>query len=135
MVGQGAKCCGNLGLVRCSELGSKGQALLTSLPEDLQWVIWQKYFREHTLSELIRSYRHTWESPSDSLLDICSDVGCIQHGHSELEDLIEDENMWAWKGCIESKCQNCVHWGFPCLNLAEYGFQIPELGGQWTANF
>ncbi len=135
MVGQGTQGCGNLGLLRCSELGSEGQARLSNLPEDLQWVIWRKYFENHVISDLYGSYQHRWEQPSPRLLELCKDIGCVQQGYSELEDLIEDENMWCWQACTESKCANCVHWGFPCMNLAEYGFGIPELSGQWDANF
>ena len=135
MVGQGAKGCGALGVFRSLEQRSQGEAILRDLPEDIQWYTWRIFFKHHIVPELYGKYQHIWECPSDRLLDLCRDKGCIQQGSSELEDLIEDENMWAWNICVNGKCENCSHYGFPCHNLAQHGFQIPRLGCQWEANF
>ena len=135
MVELGAQGGGALGLIRSNEVRSQGEAILRNLPEDLQWYIWRKYFQQHVISDFYGKFRHSWQCPSDRLLDLCRDKGCIQQGHSELEDLVEDENMWCWNSCVSGKCENCAHYGFPCHNLAEYGMEIPRLGCHWEANF
>ncbi len=109
---------------------------METLPEDVQWYIWRTYVKEHLTHDLINSYEFVWYEPSDRLKSLVScDPGAIQHGHHELADIIEDENMWAYRACVSSKCENCKHYGFPCLNLAAYGFQNPHLGGLFHANF
>ena len=135
MVGQGTQSGGAVGLLRGPEQRSQREAILGNLPEDLQWYIWRMYFKQHVVPDFYGEYHHTWENPSDRLLDLCRDKGCIQQGASELEDLVEDENKWAWDICVHGKCANCAYHGFPCYNLAEYGFQNPRLGCHWEANF
>ena len=108
------------------------------LPHDIQWFIWRKVFR-FVVKELSggpqQGGRIPWQNPSDRLIDLCQDTGTIQQGHHELEDMIEDHNMWAYTLCVHGLCDNCVMYGFPCLNLASYGFNNPSLGGIWKANF
>lgn len=87
------------------------------------------------LDELVRNHKSVWEAPSFGLKFMCEDVGCIQHGHHELADLIEDHNMEYLIDCVQYKCENCRQWGFPCDNLAEYGFQNSRLARQWDAQF
>lgn len=135
MVGQGSEGCGAMGVVRRTKCGGERQAIIHNLPEDIQWYIWRMYFKQYVVAEFYGKYQFVWENPSDYLKKICKDKGCVQHGHSELEDLIDDENMWCWDVCVGEKCENCKYHGFPCNNLAYYGFMIPGLAGQWDANF
>lgn len=106
-----------------------------SLPDDIQWYIWKMLYSQTVVRDIVSKHKNVWEDPSDRLLKLCKDPGCILHGSHELRDLIEDENMWCWHACMDSKCGNCVTYGFPCDNLAYYGFQIPQLARQWEANF
>ena len=108
---------------------------LEQLPEDLQWYIWKTYKSQFVNDEVVSSHFSVWENPSERLLELCKDVGCIQHGHNELPDLIEDHNMWCWNDCVDLKCENCRCYGFPCDNLAVYGFNNINLAGQWDAQF
>ena len=105
------------------------------LPEDLLWVIWKTYNSSFVMKELISSQKFLWKNPSARLKALSKDKGCIQQGHSELEDMIEDENMWAWKDCTEGACPNCEHYGFPCSNLVWYGFRNDFVEGLWEPNF
>ena len=91
------------------------------------------YMNRFVFKELTENHYSIWEYPSDTLLDICKDVGCIQQGHHELSDLVEDHNKWMWDDCINEKCLNCETHGFPCENLAYYCLHIPRLSGQWKA--
>ncbi len=87
------------------------------------------------MKELISSQKFTWENPSDNLISLCKDVGTIQQGHHDLEDMIEDHNMWCFHECLKSKCPNCVHYGFPCGNLASHGFNNMNISELWKPNF
>lgn len=108
---------------------------METLPDDIQWYIWRMVYTQSVVPDIITKYKIVWEDPSDRLLELCKDRGCIAHGHNELSDLIEDENMWSWNLCVNSKCPNCTYNGFPCPNLTHYGFKIPKLDRQWDANF
>ena len=108
---------------------------MESLPDDIQWYIWRMVYSQTVVNDVITKHKMVWEDPSDRLLELCKDHGCIEHGHNELSDLIEDENMWCWDVCVNNKCLNCSTHGFPCTNLAYYGFNIPKLDCQWQANF
>lgn len=105
------------------------------IPEDIYIIIYKKLFSQTVLIELIDSYDFIWRNPSNSLIDLCDDIGTIQQGYHELEDMIIDENMWAYKSCIENQCENCSTYGFPCSNLAYYGFNNIKLECLWSANF
>ena len=108
---------------------------METLPDDIQWYIWRMVYTQSVVPDIITKYKIVWEDPSDRLLELCKDRGCIAHGYNELSDLIEDENMWSWNLCVNSKCPNCTYHGFPCPNLTHYGFKIPKLDRQWDANF
>jgi len=108
---------------------------METLPEDIQWYIWRMVYSQTVLVDVITKHKIIWEDPSDRLLSLCKDRGCIEHGHNELSDLIEDENMWCWNNCVNNRCANCAAYGFPCSNLAYHGFNIPKLDCQWEANF
>lgn len=106
------------------------------LPEDVQWYIWRIYGREYVMAELFNNYEFVWHKPSDRLKSLVRcDQGAIQHGHHELTDMIEDHNMWLYHDCVSSKCENCSQYGFPCSNLAMYGFQNPHLNCLFKSNF
>jgi len=109
---------------------------MSSLPEDVQWYIWRIYVKEHLARDLINSYEFIWHEPSDRLKSLMApDKGAIQHGAHELTDMIEDEDMWVYRNCVGEKCENCSHYGFPCLNLAYYGFRNEKIAGMFQANF
>jgi len=109
---------------------------MSSLPEDVQWYIWRIYVREHLTRDLINSYEFIWNEPSDRLKSlISSDKGAIQHGAHELADMIDDQDMWAYHTCVRGKCENCTQYGFPCMNLANYGFRNDKLTAVFQANF
>ena len=106
------------------------------LPDDIQWYIWKIYRSNHVMSELFNNFEFVWHNPSDRLKSLVScDHGAIQHGYHELADMIEDHNMWAYNSCVNDKCMNCQAYGFPCTNLAAYGFQNMELDCLFHANF
>jgi hypothetical protein len=108
---------------------------ISPLIEDIQWLIWKTYNSTFVMKELVLSQKFLWELPSRRLISVCKDPGCIQQGHSGLEDMIEDENMWAWKACQETKCVNCKLHGFPCATLAWHGFRNDYLEELWEPNF
>lgn len=93
------------------------------------------YQSQFVFEELVTNHPIIWEDPSDTLLRLCKDVGCIQSGHHELTDLIEDHDMWMWDQCMNYKCENCLYWGFPCDNLAHYCLNVPHLSRQWDPQF
>ena len=105
------------------------------LPDDIQWLVWRTFFTRFVVDEIARTYTFAWKDPSDTLVELCKDPGVIQQGHHELEDMIEDEDMWAWNTCIGDKCKNCVHYGFPCDNLAHFGFRNENIEMIWQPNF
>lgn len=105
------------------------------LPDGVQYLIWKAYNSTFVMKELISSQKFAWEDPSDNLIDLCTDVGTIQQGHHELDDMIEDHNMWAFNDCIKSKCGNCKNYGFPCGNLAIHGFHNMKIADLWNPNF
>ena len=108
---------------------------ISSLPEDIQWLIWKTYNSTFVMKELISSQKFLWERPSHRLISLCKDKGCIQQGHHELADMMDDENKYLLDHCLEIKCDNCKHFGFPCSNLAWYGFQNDFISELWEPNF
>jgi hypothetical protein len=102
---------------------------------DLQWYTWKLYLSNVVLDELVTSHTSVWSEPSRYLKSICEDVGCIQQGHHELTDLIEDHNMIYYNGCVEGHCENCRYFGFPCANLAVHGFGTLSFVCQWDPQF
>ena len=108
---------------------------LNQLPEDILIIIWKKVYSQTVVPEVIQSFEFVWRDPSDRLIELCNDTGTIQQGHHCLEDMIEDHNMWCFENCVENSCDNCVHYGFPCSNLAFYGFENPKLDCLWQPNF
>ena len=108
-----------------------------SLPDDIQWYIWKMLYSQTVVNDIVSKHESVWDDPSDRLLDLCKDPGCMtmSYAKDELRDLIEDENMWCWHACVDSDCANCRSYGFPCDNLAMYGFQDMKLARQWKAPF
>ena len=108
---------------------------MKNLPEDIHWLINKKYFSSYVSPLIIKKYNSIWDNPSDRIIELCKDVGTIQQGHHELEELIEDHNMWAFELCISNQCLNCKFHKFPCKNLADFGFNNTKLWGLWEPNF
>jgi len=108
---------------------------IINLPEDVQWVINKKYFTSFVVPAIIKQHYSVWEDPSDRIILLCKDIGIIQQGHNELEELIEDHNMWAWNICMSIHCLNCKFHKFPCKNLSSFGFNNSKLWGLWEPNF
>ena len=108
---------------------------MNALPFDIQWFIWRKMFKFVANEIVAMDNLRMWQYPSDRLVDLCRDNGAIQQGHHGLEDMIEDHDMWAYNICIDGHCQNCEYHGFPCLNLAVYGFNNRSIEGIWRPNF
>lgn len=110
-------------LIDYPQTGNISVHLAAVLPDDLQWLIYRTYFSSKVVPALERTYQFRWENPSDRLKNlVCDEVGAIQQGHSGLEDMIEDENLQYLTLCTDIKCDNCIYYGFPCTNLAVYGF-------------
>ena len=109
---------------------------MEAFPENFQSMVWRAFFSKFVLRDMVNQLDFIWENPSDQLLRLCSgDAGTIQQGHHELEEMIEDEHMWAYRICIDEKCGNCATHGFPCTNLAWHGFQNMRLDCLWKPNW
>ena len=108
---------------------------MDTLPNDVQWFIWKTYYSKCVLNSICSSVDFVWRNPSDRLIELCKDIGTIQQGYTEIQEMIEDHNMCCWYDCIHSKCQNCEDYGFPCTNLAMLGFNNNRLDCLWKPNF
>ena len=109
--------------------------LFYDLPEGLQYEILKKVSNDTWINDIVYKHKFLWSAPSDRLIELCKDVGTIQQGHHELDDMIDDCNMWAYKLCTNMKCDNCQFTGFPCANLSTYGFENERISGIWQPNF
>lgn len=125
----------SISLILYSHITFRENLIMEVFPHDIQWYIWKTYFSKFIVKEIINSFDFVWRNPSDRLVDICKDVGTVQQGHTELEEMIEDHNMEYWHGCVNGHCPNCDDYGFPCTNLAVYGFNNDKLDCLWKANF
>ena len=103
-------------------------------PGDIQWFIWKTFFSKFILKK-IEETACIWLNPSNHLVELCKDVGTIQQGHMEIQDMIEDHNMVHWCECVNNRCSNCEQYGFPCTNLAMFGFGNRKLDCLWKPNF
>ena len=109
---------------------------ISPLLDDIQWLIWKTYKSTFVMKELISSQKFLWEHPSPRLIQLGTrDKGCIQHGHHELEDNMDDENRKYLSFCVGTKCDNCRVHGFPCATLSFYGFQNVNMLELWDPNF
>ena len=108
---------------------------MEAFPANFQWMVWRAFFSKFVLKDMSKQFNFIWKNPSDQLMMLCNEPGTIQQGHHELEDMIEDCDMWAYIICTKGKCINCVTYGFPCSNLAAHGFKNKRLDGLWRANF
>ena len=114
---------------------SKMTNLFYDLPEAVQYNILKKISNETWVHDISAKHKFVWTNPSERLIELCKDTGSIQQGHHELDEMIDDCNMWAYKACVNEKCENCKMYGFPCLNLSHYGFENVHLCGIWNPNF
>ena len=119
-----------------SQLNNCWKKFPRNLPEELEIYINKKYFSSFVFPSLIKNHNSVWnDDPSDRIIELCKDTGTIQQGHHELEELIEDHNMWAWEICTSVHCLNCKFHKFPCKNLSVFGFNNEKLWGLWEPNF
>lgn len=110
------------------------------LPEDVLNLIYTKYYSSHVLHELLHSNKvgiFKWYNPTPLLQALGSeDKGCIQHGYTEFDELVEDHNTNLYSlYCVRDKCLNCVAFKFPCLNCHCYAFDCQIPCGIWDPNF
>ena len=99
---------------------------------ELTW----KNHTDDVMKELISSKKFLWEHPSRRLIQLCTlDDGCIQHGHHELADMMDEEKRKYLTFCVDTKCADCQVHGFPCVTLAFYGFANMNMFELWFANF
>lgn len=98
--------------------------MFANLPEEIERYIWKLYFSGAVKTQ-INSIKSIWINPSDQILNICRDVGCLQHGHSELEKILfedfDEKKQLVNACCFKEVCGNCEIYGFPCLNATIYG--------------
>ena len=66
---------------------------MEALPHDIQWFIWKTFYTTFVVPKIVCDSELLWENPSDNLMDLCKDKGCIQQGHHELCEMIEDHNL------------------------------------------
>jgi len=105
---------------------------MNALPEDVMWFIYKKYWSIHVIDELLRGQTFTWKNPSENLKKLCScDRGSIQFGYNDLWEILEDEELLLLGECLHGTCANCQEYGWPCANLATYGFENEGLTGLW----
>ena len=109
---------------------------MNNLPEDILWYIWKIYNTNNVLDELMSRTGFVWYKPSRRLMSLVScDLGALQHNYTDLDQMIEDHNMWVYHECVQLRCMDCAEYGFPCHYLAERGFEKPHLAHTWQANF
>jgi len=109
---------------------------MDNLPEHVQWYIYKTLHTHTVLDELVRTSDFVWRNPSDRLKELTTpDPGSLQVGFNDLPDMIEDNHFWAYNLCVRNQCENCQHYGFPCANLADFGFQNPHLEHLWHIEF
>lgn len=81
-----------------------------------------------------------WVDPSDRLLELCKDVGCIQLGHTDLTRAVikfDDDSYYekyiddAWSINFDNGCLNCEYYGYPCANFQMYCDLSPKLCEHW----
>ena len=106
--------------------------MFTSLPEEIERIIWKIYYSKEVLSN-IKNTQFIWKTPSVNLLNKTNDIGCYQHKYSDME-----KYMYSDKGikeavliCSYKNCGNCRFYNFPCRNLAHYSNLSNKLEGKW----
>ena len=108
--------------------------MFTNLPEEIERYIWKIYFSETVMSQ-IKTKKAIWVQPSNEILKICKEVGCLQHGHSDLEKLLFDDfnekKKIIHQICFQRICNNCEYYGFPCANATIYGGFDERLQEYW----
>ena len=114
------------------------------VPLDIRGFIWKKYFSSYVLKEIHKqeSIWHPLKEQSQTLIDLCvSDKGSLQFGHFCFDELLEkhkdtDTEMWMYLECLDGTCLNCIHNGFPCLNMTHYGLHSEKCkySQAWKSN-
>jgi hypothetical protein len=111
--------------------------MFTQLPEEMERMVWEKYRYMYVFPKLKES-QPIWNNPSDTLLELCKDIGCIQHGHSEMDKTLFSNGNWfamkcdAYISCFSRLCTKCVYEGFPCNDSIHYGSMNPKLTNHWN---
>ena len=112
--------------------------MFTNLPEEIERIIWKFYYSNYIV-EAISKINSVWHTPSNDLVDICKDKGCIQHGHTDMEKILlsyqGDFVEVVHDTCFKNICLNCVYHGFPCLNACYHGGFDTKLEGIWNMDF
>ena len=111
------------------------------LPEEMERMIWKFYFDRHVLTS-VKEKAPLWSfEPSDTLVKLCGDNGCIQHRHTDLERALfykhgfhYDYREMVRENCFDNKCNSCVRFGFPCVNACRYAAFSPRMIHLWKLN-
>ena len=112
--------------------------MFQNLPEEIERIIWKFYFTRNIVVN-IKKVKSVWCRPSDELVSKCQEIGTIQHGHADLERVIQSTKSEYFDvlhtTCLDNLCLNCVHHGFPCLNAWYHGGFDTKLCSVWTMDF
>ena len=111
------------------------------LPEEIERIIWNKYWKININKE-IETKKSIWLNPSVDLLYNSSDIGALQHGFSDLErTLFSTDSCWPdfkleiYNTCFENICHECLEKGFPCKNAVSFGNLNKNMNNKWDIKF
>jgi hypothetical protein len=98
--------------------------MFTYLPEEIERIIWKFYFTGNVVKE-VKKINSIWVSPSDEIINMCSDKGCAQITHTDMDRVLfmnpTPHTDVVHQECFKNICANCVYHGFPCMNASFYG--------------
>ena len=111
------------------------------LPEELKIKIYKFFFSRHVLKE-IKENKSIWQNPSIHLLFNSSDIGSLQHNHSDLEKLLFNKNSKCdpsqyevFYNCFYNLCEKCITEGFPCSDATYSGCFHKNIENFWDMSF
>lgn len=109
------------------------------LPQEIERIIWKKYYSKEVVKE-INSAKLIWETPSENLLNKTNDIGCYQPKYSDMEKYMPlkegNERVRDFVlTCFNRTCNNCIIYGFPCLNAVSYSNLSNTLEVKWEVDF
>lgn len=111
------------------------------LPEEIKIIIYKFFFSMYVLKE-IKEQKSIWKNPSINLLYNSSDIGALQHNHSDLEKLLLNTNSrWVqlqyevFYKCFYNLCNKCIIEGFPCSDATHLGCLHKNLENFWDMSF
>ena len=112
--------------------------MFQQLPEEVERIIYKFYYSKNVVEE-IKQTKSVWYTPSDNLVYLCRDSGCIQHSHTDMEKVLlthrTDYIEVVHDVCFKNLCLNCVAYGFPCMNACYHGGFDPKLLGIWNMEY